>query len=42
MFINTNLWMDIYRCILLMGLKTGYRAQNSKKYAADSVIQIIL
>ena len=27
-FINKNMWMDIYRCILLRGLRTGYRARN--------------
>ena len=40
MFINKNLWMDIYGCILLRGLKTGYHAQNSNKYVADSVIRM--
>ena len=27
-FINKNLWMEIYGCILLRGMKNGYRAQN--------------
>ena len=26
--INTNLWIDIYGCILLRGMKTDYRARN--------------
>ena len=42
MFINTNLWMDIYGCILLWGLKTGYRAQNSNNDVADNVVRIQL
>ena len=40
LFINTNLWMDIYGCILLRRLKTGYRARNRNKYVVDSVIHI--
>ena len=40
MFINTNLWMDIYGCIFFRGLKTGYRAQNSNKYVVDTIIWI--
>ena len=40
MFINTNMLMDIYECILLRGLKNGYRSQNSNKYMADTVIHI--
>ena len=39
MSINTNLWMDIYGCIFMRGLKTGYRARNSNKYVDDAVIQ---
>ena len=27
-FINTNLWMDIYGCVFLKGLKNGYLAYN--------------
>ena len=42
MFINTNMWIDIYGCILLRGLKTGYRDQNINKDLADTVIQIQL
>ena len=33
--------MDIYECILLRVLKTGYRARNSNTYVADAVIQTI-
>ena len=36
-FIDTNLWMDIYAYIFLKGLKTGYRAQNSNTDVADAV-----
>ena len=42
MFIDKNMWMRIYGCILLRGLKNGYRAQNSNKYVADTVIRIQL
>ena len=37
LLINTNMWMDIYGCIFLRGLKTGYRARNSNIYVADAV-----
>ena len=40
MFINTNLWIDIYGCILLRGMKNGYRDQNSNKDVAGIVIRI--
>ena len=40
MFINKNLWMDIYDFILLRGLKTGYCAQNSNEDVASTVIRI--
>ena len=36
-FIDTNLWMDIYVCIFPRGPKTGYRARNSNTDAADAV-----
>ena len=39
MFINTNIWMDIYGYILLRGLKTGYRAHNINTDVADAVIR---
>ena len=42
MFINTNLWMEIYGCILLRGMKTSHRAQNINKDVADNVIRIQL
>ena len=32
--------VDIYGCIFLRGLKSGYRAQNSNENLADIVIQI--
>ena len=40
MFVNTNLYMDIYGFIFMRGLKTGYRAQNSNKDVADTFIRI--
>ena len=42
MFINKKLWTDIYGCILLRGLKTGYRDQNSNKYVAGTFICILI
>ena len=42
MFINKNMWIDIYGFILLRVLKTSYRTQNSNKYVADNVIRIQL
>ena len=41
MFINTNLWMDIYGCIFMRGLKTGYRDQNSYTDVADAITRSI-
>ena len=41
LFINTNMWMDIYGCILLRGLKTDDRVRNSNTYVADVVIRSI-
>ena len=40
MLINKNLWMEIYGCILLRGLKNGYHAQNRNEDVADTVILI--
>ena len=37
LFINKNMWMDIYGCILLRGLKTGYRDRSSNTDVADAV-----
>ena len=41
LFINTNMWMDIYGCILLRGLKTDYRVRNSNTDVADVVIRSV-
>ena len=33
------MWMDIYGCIFLRGLKTGYHSRNSNADVADAVTQ---
>ena len=39
LFINTNLWMDIYVYSIVEGTENGNRAQNSNTDVDDAVTQ---